>query len=36
MELRKYAATQYFELLRKPMLPDILMQVVCWVLGEYG
>ena len=34
--LRRYAATQYYELLAKPMLPDVLMQVVCWVLGEYG
>ena len=36
MALRKYAATQYYGLLAKPLLPDILMQVVCWVLGEYG
>ena len=36
MELRRYAATQYYALLAKPMLPDILMQIVCWVLGEYG
>jgi len=36
MALRKYAATEYYRLLAKPMLPDILMQIVCWVLGEYG
>ena len=36
MALRKYAATQYYALLAKPMLPDTLMQVVCWVIGEYG
>ena len=36
MEMRRFAANQYYALLAKPMLPDILMQVVCWVLGEYG
>ena len=36
MELRRYAATQYYALLAQPMLPDILMHIVCWVLGEYG
>ena len=34
--LRKFAAQTYFEVLNKPNLPDVLMQVVCWVLGEYG
>ena len=36
MELRKYAATTYYNLLAKPKLPDVLIQIVCWVLGEYG
>ena len=36
MELRRYAATQYYSLLASANLPDILMQIVCWVLGEYG
>jgi 3-hydroxyacyl-CoA dehydrogenase len=35
-DLRKYAASQYYELLEKPVLPDNLVQVLCWVLGEYG
>ena len=34
--LRKFAAQTYYEVLNKPNLPDVLMQVVCWVLGEYG
>jgi AP-4 complex subunit epsilon-1 len=36
MAMRKYAASQYYELLEKPVLPDNLVQVLCWVLGEYG
>ena len=34
--LRKFAAQTYYELLAKPNIPDVLVQVVCWVLGEYG
>ena len=29
--LRKFAAQTYFEVLNKPNLPDVLMQVVCSV-----
>mmetsp|Transcript_23595 Transcript_23595/g.38929 ORF Transcript_23595/g.38929 Transcript_23595/m.38929 type:complete len:1140 (-) Transcript_23595:210-3629(-) len=36
MALRSFAAQTYFDMLSKPKLPDILMQVVCWVLGEYA
>jgi len=35
-ELRRFAAATYYEMLDKPKLPDILICVVCWVLGEYG
>ena len=30
MALRKYASEQYFELLSKTKLPDVLMQVICF------
>eukprot|EP00898_Chlorokybus_atmophyticus_P003775 jgi/Chlat1/4399/Chrsp29S04536 len=35
-ELRTSAVDSYLELLDKPKLPSILLQVICWVLGEYG
>lgn len=35
-ELRRYVVDQYLTLLDKPNLPDILMQTVFWVLGEYA
>ena len=35
MELRKYAAETYVNLISKTKLPDVLLQVICWVLGEY-
>ncbi|CAL8463047.1 g2581 [Coccomyxa elongata] len=35
-ELRAQAATAYLQLLSKPKLPNILLKVICWVLGEYG
>lgn len=35
-ELRRFAAATYYRMLDKPKLPDILVCVVCWVLGEYG
>lgn len=35
-ELRRFAASTYYRMLDKPKLPDILVCVVCWVLGEYG
>ena len=37
MELRASAVDSYLDLLdEKPKLPSILLQVICWVLGEYG
>ena len=36
MELRTSAVDSYLDLLEKPKLPSILLQVICWVLGEYG
>eukprot|EP01122_Echinamoeba_exundans_P013933 TRINITY_DN6190_c0_g1_i1.p1 TRINITY_DN6190_c0_g1~~TRINITY_DN6190_c0_g1_i1.p1 ORF type:complete len:1271 (+),score=303.12 TRINITY_DN6190_c0_g1_i1:34-3813(+) len=35
-ELRLYAVESYLDLAQKPNLPDILVQVIAWVLGEYG
>ncbi|CAK0784933.1 hypothetical protein CVIRNUC_008138 [Coccomyxa viridis] len=35
-ELRSRAAASYLSLLSKPKLPDILLKVISWVLGEYG
>ena len=35
-ELRSQAVASYLALLQKPKLPDILLKVICWVLGEYG
>ena len=35
-ELRRYVVEQYLALLDKPNLPDILLQTVFWVLGEYA
>lgn len=34
-DLRRHAVISYVELLEKPNLPDILIQLICWVLGEY-
>ena len=36
MALRRFAATTYYSMLDRPILPDILVCVICWVLGEYG
>ncbi|CAK4084297.1 unnamed protein product [Aphanomyces euteiches] len=36
MELRRDAVDTYLELLEKPVLPDILVCTMAWVLGEYG
>lgn len=36
MAMRVFASQTYFQLLQQAKLPDILMQVICWVLGEYG
>ncbi|XP_001641922.2 AP-4 complex subunit epsilon-1 isoform X2 [Nematostella vectensis] len=35
-ELRRFAVLSYLDLLEKPALPDILIHVICWVLGEYS
>lgn len=34
--LRTSAVNSYLKLLEEPKLPSILLQVICWVLGEYG
>ncbi len=34
--MRVFAAGQYIELLEKPKLPDIIIEIACWVVGEYG
>ncbi|CAH0489333.1 unnamed protein product [Peronospora farinosa] len=36
MELRRDAVNIYLELLERPVLPDILVCTMAWVLGEYG
>jgi AP-4 complex subunit epsilon-1 len=36
MQLRKDAVENYVALLDNPVLPDILVQTMSWVLGEYG
>jgi AP-4 complex subunit epsilon-1 len=36
VDIRTYAVETYIELLRRPVLPDILLQVISWVLGEFG
>ncbi|XP_015753041.1 PREDICTED: AP-4 complex subunit epsilon-1-like [Acropora digitifera] len=35
-EIRRFAVVSYMDLLEKPVLPDILVRVICWVLGEYS
>eukprot|EP00397_Hematodinium_sp_SG-2012_P004969 GEMP01004985.1.p1 GENE.GEMP01004985.1~~GEMP01004985.1.p1 ORF type:complete len:979 (+),score=207.70 GEMP01004985.1:87-3023(+) len=35
-ELRRFAVNSYVKLLEKPRLPDLLVQLVSWVLGEYA
>lgn len=34
--LRRYAVNCYVKLLEKPRLPDLLVQLIAWVLGEYA
>ena len=34
-DLRRYAVISYISILDKPVLPDILVQLACWVVGEY-
>jgi len=36
MQLRKDAVENYVSLLDKPVIPDLLVQTMSWVLGEYG
>ena len=35
-DMRVYAVDAYISLLEKKALPDILLQVIAWALGEYG
>ncbi|KAI5077093.1 hypothetical protein GOP47_0006917 [Adiantum capillus-veneris] len=35
-QLRSSAVESYLQILGEPKLPSILLQVICWVLGEYG
>lgn len=35
-QLRSSAVDSYLQILGEPKLPSLLLQVVCWVLGEYG
>lgn len=35
MELRRNAVFAYVNLMEKLMLPDILVKLICWVVGEY-
>ncbi|XP_022795045.1 AP-4 complex subunit epsilon-like [Stylophora pistillata] len=35
-EIRRFAVLSYINLLEKPVLPDILVWIICWVLGEYS
>ncbi|BBN08260.1 AP-4 complex subunit epsilon-1 [Marchantia polymorpha subsp. ruderalis] len=35
-QLRSSAVESYLQVLAEPKLPSILLQVICWVLGEYG
>eukprot|EP00252_Welwitschia_mirabilis_P018924 TRINITY_DN4243_c0_g2_i1.p1 TRINITY_DN4243_c0_g2~~TRINITY_DN4243_c0_g2_i1.p1 ORF type:complete len:923 (+),score=193.52 TRINITY_DN4243_c0_g2_i1:295-2769(+) len=35
-QLRASAVDSYLQILEEPKLPSIFLQVICWVLGEYG
>ncbi|KAG0492827.1 hypothetical protein HPP92_006225 [Vanilla planifolia] len=35
-QLRSSAVDSYLHILSEPKLPSIFLQVICWVLGEYG
>eukprot|EP00794_Sanderia_malayensis_P009386 gene9386-10375_t len=35
-DLRLYAVNSYLDLIEKPSLPDILIHLICWVIGEYS
>ncbi|KAK1259364.1 AP-4 complex subunit epsilon [Acorus gramineus] len=35
-QLRSSAVDSYLRILEEPKLPSLFLQVICWVLGEYG
>ncbi|GLT81031.1 hypothetical protein SLA2020_524390 [Shorea laevis] len=35
-QLRSSAVESYLQILSEPKLPSVFLQVICWVLGEYG
>ncbi|XP_077992083.1 uncharacterized protein LOC144446205 [Glandiceps talaboti] len=35
-ELRINAVKSYYSLINRPILPDSLVQVICWVIGEFS
>ncbi|PON76157.1 Adaptor protein complex AP-4, epsilon subunit [Trema orientale] len=35
-QLRSSAVQSYLHILGEPKLPSVFLQVICWVLGEYG
>ncbi|KAL6556480.1 hypothetical protein OROGR_005768 [Orobanche gracilis] len=35
-QLRSSAVESYLRIMREPKLPSAFLQVICWVLGEYG
>lgn len=35
-QLRSSAVESYLQILGEPKLPSVLLQVICWVVGEYG
>lgn len=36
VEMRKYATSSFASMLEQQRLPDLLVRVCCWTLGEYG
>ena len=35
IDLRRNAVFAYVHLMDKPILPDVLVKLICWVVGEY-
>ncbi|KAK7252585.1 hypothetical protein RIF29_36636 [Crotalaria pallida] len=35
-QLRSSAVESYLHIIEEPKLPSVFLQVICWVLGEYG
>nr|KYP54408.1 AP-4 complex subunit epsilon-1 [Cajanus cajan] len=35
-QLRSSAVESYLQIIGEPKLPSVFLQVICWVLGEYG